>query len=90
MIFAMKLPSTSYSHTKTFEQVNGAQGGVPQTESVLQNHKVFDVTPYGSIEEAVPARHTTIDDLVAEWNKDEERSAAMEEARHWLAQTLLR
>lgn len=86
----MKLPSTPYSHTKTFDQVNGAQEGVPQTESVLQNCKVFDVTSYGSVEEVVPSRHTTIDALVAEWSKDEERRAAMDEARHWLAQTLLR
>jgi ribosome-binding protein aMBF1 (putative translation factor) len=82
----MSSPDAYSEITATFEKVIGTPAGALQ--SVPAKCKVIRIEQFTQPEVETPAKHTAIGDLVAEWNQDETRRAAMEEARRWAAQTL--
>jgi ribosome-binding protein aMBF1 (putative translation factor) len=89
MTLAIHSPSAFSEPTTAFEKVFGAPPtGAPQTESVPAKCKVFRFDQYSPSEVETPANHTAIGELVAQWDKDATRKAAMEEARRWAAQTI--
>lgn len=62
-----------------------AQGQVVQTQTSPVACPVIEIDLYRATEDDIPAGHVTIDDFVAESEKDPQRRVALEEARKWIA-----
>ncbi|RUQ35512.1 MAG: XRE family transcriptional regulator [Candidatus Competibacteraceae bacterium] len=76
--------SASSAPTKPFEQTfcqSSTVVGITNPTSC----QVFRFEDYASPSPPVPARHRTIEQLLNEWEQDEEGCAVMAEARHWIA-----
>lgn len=76
--------SASSAPTKPFEQTfcqSSTVVGITNPTSC----QVFRFEDYASPAPPVPARHRTIEQLLNEWEQDEEGCAVMAEARHWVA-----
>ncbi len=75
--------SASSAPTKSFEKVIG-QTGAATSRTRCQ---VFAFEAYTSPPPETPAKHTTISQLVAEWEQDAKGRATLEEGRQWVAGT---
>ncbi|MEN8167238.1 MAG: helix-turn-helix transcriptional regulator [Pseudomonadota bacterium] len=79
--------SVSSAPTKSFEKVVSQPGTTTETTSYTRC-QVFAFDHYSALQPKAPAKHTAIGDLVGQWDKDDMRREAMEEARRWAADTL--
>lgn len=73
--------SASSAHTKSFEKSVG-QGGTATSRNRCQ---VFSFEDYSTPPPKVPFRHSSIGQLVAEWEQDERGNAALQEGRQWVS-----
>lgn len=79
MTNAIQSHNASSVITKSFEY---SQPGVTlQTASACEVYSFGDYLPT----DAVPTRHVAVDDLIATWDRDPARRAAMADARRWVA-----
>ena len=74
----------SSAPTHRFERTFG-QPGVAVGTTTPTRRPVFVFEDYTTPPPPAPARHQTIEQLMSEWEQDEEWHAAMAEARHWIA-----
>jgi len=70
--------------TKSFEKYISQTGIVAETTSRARC-QVYLFDHYTDSQSEAPAKHTTIGDLVQQWEQDDSRRTAMEEARQWVA-----
>lgn len=83
-------PSLSASSvpTKSFEEVVSPPGAIPSTKTTTRTHcQVFAFQDYSLLPPPIPARHTTIRDLVGQWEQDPNKRSMLEEGRRWVART---
>lgn len=79
-------PSASSDHTKTYERVISPSSEVRGDASTARSPcKVINIDARVNSLDPVLEKYTPIGDLVARWNKDDSRRAAMEDARRWFA-----
>ncbi len=78
--------SVSSAPTKTFDRVISQPGTITEPTSRTRC-QVFAFELYATPQPKAPAKHTAIGDLVNQWEKDDKRRVALEEARHWAADT---
>lgn len=76
----------SSAPTERFEKVFSPPGMAVETTSRTQC-QVFVFEGYTAPQPQVPAEHTAIRQLVGEWERDDQRRAALEEGRRWVADT---
>ncbi len=76
-------PSASSVPTKSFEKVFGEAGAATSRTRC----QVFTFEAYTDSQPQVPAKHTSISQLAAEWAQDATGRAALEEGRQWVADT---
>ena len=84
------IPSLSVSSapTKSLEEVVSPPGAAPATETTtLTCCQVYSFEAYGSPSPQIPAKHTTIRDLVGQWEQDRDKRSMLEEGRRWVART---
>jgi len=87
MTQAIQSANVSSAHTKSFNKVVSRNDTV--TEATSQVHcQVYNLENYIAPKAQAPAKHTAIDSLIGQWEKDDKRRAALEEARQWVADTL--
>ena len=82
------IPSASASSApiKSFEKVVSQPGTATETSSRTRC-QVFAFEAYTAPRPSTPAKHTTIRELVSQWEKNEKRRVALEEGRQWVAET---
>lgn len=80
MTQAIRSPSASSQPTKSFEKVFGT--AVETTTST--RCEMFAFADYTPAPPVTPPKHSTIDDLIAEWGREPEGSAALTEGRRWV------
>lgn len=85
MTQATPLASASSAPTKSFEKVFGLPGTTVETTSRTRC-QVFSFESYTPSPQ-VPVKHKAVSQLVSEWEKDDKRRAAIEDARRWAADT---
>src|SRR5688572_16826784 len=88
MTATMSLPSESFAPTTTSEPVTlprSSAGLNPSTRPSGAVHYLVLPQPV----EPVPPGYTTIDDLVAEFERDPESREMLIDARRWVADTVL-
>lgn len=84
----ISLLSESFEHTTTSESVALASGSaVPNPATRPSNVVHFLVHPQQ--DEPIPAGYTTIDDVVAEFERDPAMQEELLDARRWVADTVL-
>ena len=88
MTHTTQSPSAYSEPLQTFEQLVGSDGMQPQTESFAPKCQVYVLDEYTRPTSATPPKHTPIHELIADWEQDGKRRAAMEEARRWAASAL--
>lgn len=76
-------PSASLPLGNSFTELS--HGVVRQADSTLEPCQVFQFGEYVEPAAAAPEAHTSIGDLVSEWNADSARRKALQEARRWAA-----
>lgn len=81
---AMNSRNASYGPTKTVEVV---APGVAAKATSVTNCVVFRFEDHALHKIDAPVRHTAIGELVDKWELDQDRRAAMEKARQWVAAT---
>lgn len=86
MTHAIRFTNESSGPTRNFERIG--EGVVLKTSSASEPCKVFKFGDYLTPEAPTPARHTSITGLVARWEKDPGRQAAIARARAWAADAL--
>ena len=79
---ATNLPIASSRPTKTFEQ-----NIVPETTSDASKCLVFSIAHYPKYPVEAPPKNRRISEIAADWARDEQRRQALEDARHWVADT---
>lgn len=84
MTQTIRSASVSSRPTTTFENTISAPDA-DQTESAPVNCLVYEFTDYTAPAPPPPAKHTRFDQLLAQWENDNQRQASREEARRWLA-----
>ncbi len=78
--------SASSAPTKSFERVFGQPGAAVETSS--RTHcQIYTFEAYTAPQPEVPAKHTSIGNLVRQWEQDERKRHALEEGRRWVADT---
>lgn len=80
------LASASSAPTKAFEKIFSQ----PSTALETTTHtrcQVFAFEDYTPPRPSAPANHTSISQLVGEWEQDDKSRAALEEGRRWVADT---
>lgn len=75
--------SASSAPTKSFEKVFGETGAATSRTRC----QVFAFEAYTAPRSQVPAKHTSISQLAAEWAQDARGRVALEEGRQWVADT---
>ena len=75
-------PNVSSQPTKAFEITSSADF-ITETSSRVKC-KVFLFEQYNGEKAPTPPQHMAIGDLIATWDKDANRKAALEEARRWV------
>ncbi len=83
MTQATRSASVSSAPTKTFEKVFGQPGTATSPTSC----QVYTFELYATPQPKPPAKHSAIGDLVGQWEKDDKRRVALEDARRWAADT---
>lgn len=78
--------SASSAPTKTFEKVISPPGTATETTS-FTHCQTFTFESYAVLPPKAPAKHPPIGDLVGQWEQNDKRRAALEEARRWVAET---
>lgn len=81
--------SASSAPTKSFDKVisqPGAEVAAGETTSRIRC-QVYAIDTHIAAPALVPAKHTAIRDLIGQWEADEKKRAALEEGRHWVADT---
>ena len=79
--------NASSAPTKTFDRVISPPGTITEPTSRTRC-QVFDFDLYTTaLQPKAPAKHTAIGDLVSQWEKDDKRRAALDDARRWVADT---
>jgi ribosome-binding protein aMBF1 (putative translation factor) len=73
--------SASSAPTNRFERTFGQ----PSATTTSTRCQVFTFETYKAPPPPAPAQHQTLEQLMSEWEQDEEWRAAMAEARHWVA-----
>lgn len=85
----MKLTTNSVAasspRTKTFERLVARPGVGCEATSVAQPCVIFRLEDHANPRVDAPSNHTAINDLVGAWSKNEQRRAALEQARQWVA-----
>lgn len=76
--------SASSAPTKIFEKVFAQPGTATETTSTV-SCQVHIFEDYTASAPQTPAKHTEISDLIAQWEKDDRKRAALEDARRWIA-----
>ncbi len=73
--------SASSALTKSFKKDFG------ETSAATSHHRcqVFTFDDHTPSPPQAPSKHTSISQLVAEWEQDNKRSAALEDGRQWVA-----
>ena len=84
----MNLPSESSVRTKNSEHQFGTS--TPQTTSAPNVCKIFQIDRNRQQIASTPKKHIAIGDLVSKWTKDPEKQTALENARRWLSDDLLK
>lgn len=84
---ATQSANASSAPTKNFEKVFSQQGAVTETGSQI-HCQMYDLEDYKAPKLETPTNYKAIGKLVGEWEKDDSRRAALEEARQWAADTL--
>jgi len=79
---ATKSPDASSVRTRAYETVVTAPGVAADATSV-SNCVVFKFEDHANLREDAPARHKSIRELVENWNTNEPRGAALQQARKW-------
>ena len=74
-------PSVSSAPTKSFEKVFGETGAATSHTRC----QVFAFEAYSDSRPQVPAKHTAISQLAAEWEQDAKGRTELEEGRQWVA-----
>lgn len=74
----------SSAPTHRFERTFGQPGATVET-TTFTRCQVFIFENYTTPPPPAPAQHQTLEQLMSEWEQDEEWRAAMAEARHWVA-----
>ena len=82
MNLAMSLPVASSQLTKTFER-----NITPVTTSDASKCLVFNIAEHPKQPIEAPPKHRRIREIAADWARDEQRRKALEDARHWVADT---
>jgi ribosome-binding protein aMBF1 (putative translation factor) len=78
--------SASSAPTKSFEKVFGQPGGAVETTSGTRC-QVYAFEAYVAPRPQPPAKHSSISQLIDEWEQDGKSRAALEDGRRWLADT---
>jgi len=78
--------SASSGPIRSFEKTVGEAG----TATSRTRCQVFSFDDYAASQPPAPARHSTIDDLVEEWEQDDQGRAALEAGRRWVADSFYR
>jgi len=77
-----QLQNVSSGLTKTFEIISPTDFTTETSSKV--KCKVFLFEQFNGEKAPVPPQHIAIGDLIATWDKDKSRKAALEEARRWI------
>ena len=77
--------SVSSAPTTRFERTLGQPDAAVETTTFTPCQILF-FEDYTTPPPPAPARHQTLEQLMNEWEQDEEWHAAMAEARHWVAE----
>jgi ribosome-binding protein aMBF1 (putative translation factor) len=85
MKLTMNSVAASSQRTKTFEKRVAGPEGTCEATSVAQPCVIFRFEDHAIPRVDTPAKHTAIKDLVGSWSKNEQRRAALEQARKWVA-----
>jgi len=75
----------SSPRTETFERLVAGPGVGCEATSVAPPCVIFQLEDYANPKFEAPSNHTAINDLVGTWSKNEQRRAALEQARQWVA-----
>ncbi|MFB1488914.1 MULTISPECIES: helix-turn-helix domain-containing protein [unclassified Thiocapsa] len=86
MTQAIPSASASSAPIKSYEKVVGQPGTAVETSSNARC-QIYTFEDYAVPKAKAPARHVTIGDLVECWEQNPEKRAAIEEGRHWVAET---
>ena len=78
--------SASSAPTKSFEKVVGQPGTTTETTSRTRC-QVFTFEAYAAPQPQALAKHTSIRELMGQWEQDQEKRIALEEGRRWIADT---
>jgi ribosome-binding protein aMBF1 (putative translation factor) len=84
---AIQSANASSEPTKNFEKVFSQHGAATETGSQI-HCQVYNLEDYTAPNPQTPTKYKAIGKLVGEWEKDDSRRAALEEARQWVADTL--
>lgn len=76
------LASASSAPTKTYEKVVGKAAGTATSRARCQ---VFTFEHYTPSKSPAPAQHSSIGDLISEWEQDASGRAALVKGRQWVA-----
>lgn len=80
-------PAASSAPTKRFEKVFRPPG--TEVETISRTHcQVFIFKSYVPAWLSTSAKYTSIGDLVGKWERGDDKRAALEEGRQWVASTL--
>jgi len=85
MTQAIRSPSASLEPTRSFEAYIGDTGEATSRAPRCPVVVLEDFTPR---QPPVPAKHTTIGQLVADWQTGDQGRAALENGRRWVADAL--
>lgn len=89
MTLKLQSAKESLKPMKIFEKViSGAEVSTETTSSTDTHCQVFEFEFFATPEVLTPSNHTTIADMVSEFELDDKRRAAIEEARRWAADAL--
>lgn len=82
------IPSAGASSapTKSFERVISQPGTAVETTSRTRC-QVFAFDAYAAAPLQVPAKHTSIRDLIGQWETSDKKRGALKEGRRWVADT---
>ena len=87
MTLAMNSLDASSQLTKTSEKPVPVHGAVAEATSKASQCVVFRFDDHTTPRVETPPNHVAVGDMVAKWEKDEQRGKAIKEARAWVADT---
>lgn len=84
----MNSPAESSQPMKTSDSTIVTFGATPETTSDLRPCVVFNIDDHPSRQVAVPPNYRRIGEITRDWERNEKRRQALEEARQWAADKL--